>query len=112
MDSDTPLRDGLSSDCEGIVMPGCPSAPSKIEPGKIRAYPPSLDELHKRFHYRAPRDETAAVNHEMVSHLTFALATELVKICPEGRNLDLALTALEDVRMRANAAIAVDDPRP
>lgn len=73
--------------------------------------PPSPCELRKRFFYRPPRDEQAKVNHERVSTLTHRLAEELCAICPPGRNLSLALTALEDVRMRANAAIAVDDPR-
>lgn len=73
---------------------------------------PTVDELRKRFFFRRPRDEQAVKDHEDVSEKTFQLAVELTGICPEGRNLSLALTALEDVRMRANAAIAVDDPRP
>lgn len=73
---------------------------------------PGFDELKRRFLYRAPRDDAARKHHEDVSKLTLALAEELCDICPPGRNLSLALTALEDVRMRANAAIAVDDPRP
>lgn len=73
---------------------------------------PTVDEIRKRFFFRRPRDEQAIANHEAVSELTFDLAVKLIEICPEGRNLALALTALEDVRMRANAAIAVDDPRP
>lgn len=73
---------------------------------------PSEAELRKRFFYHPPRDAVAVSAHEAVSELTYGLAIELVKVCPQGRNLSLALTALEDVRMRANAAIAVDDPRP
>lgn len=69
-------------------------------------------DLRKRFFYRPPRDKQAVENHETVSKLTFELARQLTAMCPPGRNLSLALTALEDVRMRANAAIAVDDPRP
>ncbi|MCA8950101.1 MAG: hypothetical protein KDE27_11410 [Planctomycetes bacterium] len=72
---------------------------------------PGTQELRRRFFYHPPRDDQARQNHERVSELTHALAIELVELCPEGRNLSLALTALEDVRMRANAAIAVDDPR-
>lgn len=74
--------------------------------------PPSEAELRKRFFYRPPRDEEAKIHHGIVSEMTFDLAKKLCRICPPGRNLSLALTALEDVRMRANAAIAVDDPRP
>lgn len=74
--------------------------------------PPTREELVRRFVYHPPRDPQAVKNHETVSTLTLALAIDLCKICPPGRNLALALTALEEVRMRANAAIAVDDPRP
>lgn len=73
---------------------------------------PTEEELRKRFFYRPARDDQAKRNHEAVSELTFSLAVTLCSICPPGRNLSLALTALEDVRMRANAAIACDDPRP
>lgn len=73
--------------------------------------PPTIAELRKRFFYHPPRDQQAVRNHEAVSLLMFELAKELCAICPPGRNLSLALTALEEVRMRANAAIAVDDPR-
>ena len=76
---------------------------------------PDNDELRKRFFFHKPRDEEAIKAHESVSELTFHLAVQLTTLCPEGRHLSLALTALEDVRMRANAAIAaiaVDDPRP
>ena len=73
---------------------------------------PSEEELRKRFFYKPPRDQQARDNHEAVSNLTFQLAFNLCSLCPPGRNLSLALTALEDVRMRANAAIAVDDSRP
>lgn len=74
--------------------------------------PPTEAELRKRFFFHKPRDQQAIDNHEVVSELTFRLALRLCQVCPPGRNLSLALTALEDVRMRANAAIAVDDPRP
>lgn len=73
---------------------------------------PSTDELRRRFFFKPPRDEEAIEHHKLVSDLAFSHAVELVRICPPGRNLSLALTALEEVRMRANAAIAVDDPRP
>lgn len=74
--------------------------------------PPSPEELRRRFFYHPPRDARAQKDHEDVSQMTYNLAQQLCRICPPGRNLSLALTALEDVRMRANAAIAVDDPRP
>jgi len=73
---------------------------------------PTPEELGKRFFFHPPRDPQAIANHNQVSTLTYNLALQLCQFCPPGRNLSLALTALEDVRMRANAAIAVDDPRP
>jgi hypothetical protein len=68
-------------------------------------------DLRNRFFFHPTRDQQAIQNHKLASELTFDLAMKLVAICPPGRNLSLALTALEDVRMRANAAIACDDPR-
>lgn len=94
------------------------SPPKAFEEGYTKLqHEPGLPEhveqdLRRRFFFARPRDAQAIRNHERVSELTHALARELASICPTGRNLSLALTALEDVRMRANAAIAVDDPRP
>ena len=73
---------------------------------------PTYDELTNRFIYHKPRDAAAVSAHETVSARCLELAATLCELCPEGRNLSLALTALEEVRMRANAAIACDDPRP
>lgn len=69
---------------------------------------PTESELRNRFFYHPPKNSEAVKNHETVSSECFDLACKLTAICPEGRNLSLALTALEDVRMRANAAIACD----
>lgn len=68
---------------------------------------PTDAELDQRFRFHKPDDETAR-KHTSVTELTLQLAKELRDICPEGRNLALALTHLEDVRMRANAAIATE----
>ncbi len=68
---------------------------------------PTDDELRNRFLYHKA-DAAATALHQWVSHVTLVLAQELRDRCPAGRNLSLALTALEDVRMRANAAIACD----
>lgn len=71
---------------------------------------PTNAELDNRFQYHKAAPEATALHHQ-VSNLTLELAKVLRDICPEGRNLALALTHLEDVRMRANAAIACDTPR-
>ena len=73
---------------------------------------PTEAELRKRFFYHPPRDLHAIASHEAVSARCFELAVFLCNECFAGRNLSLALTALEEVRMRANASIACDDPRP
>lgn len=71
---------------------------------------PTDQELDNRFRYHRPTPATVPL-HERVTETTLALAKVLRDTCPEGRNLSLALTLLEDVRMRANAAIACDTPR-
>ena len=70
---------------------------------------PTDTELENRFRYHRPT-RSAIEEHAIVNETTLALAKALRDICPEGRNLSLALTHLEDVRMRANAAIACDSP--
>lgn len=69
---------------------------------------PSEAELENRFTYHPPQDDRTREAHMMVQELTLMLAKRLCDLCPDGRNLALALTHLEDVRMRANAAIACD----
>lgn len=63
------------------------------------------EELTNRFVYHAPTDENK-VRHAEITKLCLELAKRLRDICPEGRNLSIALTELESVRMRANAAVA------
>lgn len=70
---------------------------------------PTDDDLDNRFRYHRPGPDAIA-KHAQVTELTLALAKQIRDICPDGRNLSLALTHLEDVRMRANAAIACDAP--
>lgn len=72
---------------------------------------PTEKDLENRFLYHAPIDTEAAERHAAVSSQCLAVAHELTELCYEGRQLSLALTALEEVRMRANASIACDDPR-
>lgn len=69
---------------------------------------PTDDELRQRFFYHPPPNQARIDAHAKVSQLCFDLAVELRDTCPNGRNLALALTALEDVRMRGNAALACD----
>ena len=66
---------------------------------------PTDSDLDNRFRYHKP-DAERAQKHEQVTELTLALAKQLRDLCPDGRNLSIAMTHLEDVRMRANAALA------
>jgi len=70
---------------------------------------PTDADLQNRFLYHSGPPSRNA-KHARVSALCLELARELNEIMPEGRNHSLALTALEDVRMRANAALACDSP--
>lgn len=71
---------------------------------------PTDQDLENRFRYHRPTPDKVAL-HEWVTEATLALAKEMCAKLPEGRNLSIVLTLLEDVRMRANAAVACDSPR-
>ena len=100
-----------------VTTPTCPECQGPMAPFQHRhAYEdeitmtkPTEDDLRLRFYYQKPTAKTGP-KHEEVTKLTFALACDLLRLCPDGRNLSLAFTALEEVRMRANAAIACDTP--
>lgn len=66
---------------------------------------PTDAELAHRFSYHSPTPRAAQL-HAMVNEAILATALTLRDLVPEGRELSLALTALEDVRHRANAGIA------
>jgi hypothetical protein len=70
---------------------------------------PTDGDLDNRFRYHKP-DAWALKRHEQVTERTLALSKWMRDTLPAGRNLSLVLTLLEDVRMRANAAIACDRP--
>ena len=69
-----------------------------------------FEDLRNRFLYHPPPNQARIDAHATVSNQCLQLAIDLSLICPPGRNLSLALTHLEDVRMRANAALACDTP--
>lgn len=62
-------------------------------------------EIDKRFDHHAPGGEAIAL-HSTVRSRCKSLAHVLNDLLPEGRQKSLAITALEEVCMRANAAIA------
>lgn len=69
---------------------------------------PTKAELARRFSHAAPTPERAA-KHRRVNDVCLSVAEIFTELLPDGRNLALTLTALEDVRMRANAALAQDE---
>jgi hypothetical protein len=65
-------------------------------------------EILSRFEYKPPTDKQRhllKVYHE----LTMACATFLVDYLPESRDRSLALTSLEDTRMKVNKAIVFSE---
>jgi hypothetical protein len=63
------------------------------------------DELLKRFTYHAPKDDQATRYEKIRANARF-LAELLTELCPESRELSLAMTNLEQAVMWANASIA------
>lgn len=64
-------------------------------------------ELANRFAYHPPQDQLTIDAHESVRHHTGTLAQTLNALLPDSREKSLALTALQETMMWANAAIAV-----
>lgn len=67
---------------------------------------PSPIEIHQRFSYNPPRTDERKKLHDAINTEFEDLAQRVTMILPEGRDLALTLTHLEDGRMRANAALA------
>lgn len=69
--------------------------------------PRSIDsaDLNNRFAFH-PANETTGDKHAEVRGACFSLAEYLVAALPPGREASLAITALEEVMMWSNAAIA------
>lgn len=65
------------------------------------------EETLEHWHYHGDVEDVARFT--KINNTTRDLAEMIMHMTPPGRNQSLALTALEDVRMRANAAIAVDE---
>lgn len=65
-----------------------------------------LERVESDFTYHPPSPKKRRI-HKEIDWETRQLAQRIVHLCPEGRDLSLALTALEEVRMRCNKAIAL-----
>ena len=67
--------------------------------------PEVFEGIANNFKYHAPK-EGQPERYEEIRAQGKAFAEELVKLCPQSRELSLALTNLESAVMWANAAIA------
>jgi hypothetical protein len=65
----------------------------------------TLARLHNSFHYHAPHGDQAA-RHNYLGDLFEKLALVVARLTPGSREQALALTALEEAKMWASAAIA------
>lgn len=63
-------------------------------------------EVHQRFAYHQPSTDDVARRHQTVRDLHGGLAIQLMSLCPESRELSLAITRLEEAMFWANAAVA------
>lgn len=63
-------------------------------------------DVMNRFTYHPPRDQREIKAYETIREEVKKLACFLNEICPDGGELSLALTHLEEVVMYANAAIS------
>lgn len=66
------------------------------------------EEILARFSYRAPTTTQKALLAEAHSHVV-GLAAFLVDNVSDGRDRELALTSLEDTRMKINKAIVMSE---
>lgn len=64
------------------------------------------DEVFNRFKFHPASTKDRQVTHEQIRDWCGWLAANLLEICPESRELSLALTHLDEVCMHANAAVA------
>lgn len=70
------------------------------------------DDIENRFSYHRPVNDAAVRQHEAIRAAVRTLAHFVVANTPKGRHQSLALTALQEAMMWANAAVACDTPAP
>jgi len=66
---------------------------------------PTLEDLKRRFTYHAPK-ENQADRYRTIRVYALEFSKVLDELCPDSRELALALTKLEESVMWANASIA------
>ena len=63
-------------------------------------------ELKNRFSYHPPKSQEVAQSHEFIREMCLELAKSISAVVPPGREQALALTAVQEAMMWANAGIA------
>jgi hypothetical protein len=71
----------------------------------------NLNDLENRFTYHPPKGDQAE-RYRTIRRLALTLASEVYTLCPDSRELSLAITHLEETVFWANAAIARNEPDP
>jgi hypothetical protein len=85
---------------------GCGKSPTKKEGTKLNSAPVTLqDRILNDFKFHPATPETGP-KHDAVRAACLALAKDLLLLCPQGRDLFLSLSALEETMHWANAAVA------
>lgn len=65
-----------------------------------------LERARNNFEHHPPCNDLEIAQHETVREVCRGVAKALIDICPESRELSLALTNLEQAMFWANAALA------
>jgi hypothetical protein len=74
--------------------------------------PVTRQDLRNRFGFHSKSRDNNAGEHEVVRQGCYLLAEQLIEVVPDGRELALALTNLEQVMMWSNAGVARQDGQP
>jgi len=70
-----------------------------------KSVPEMLEDLKNRFTYRDPK-EYQTRKHAVIRLNALSFASVINEMCPDSRERSLAITALEEAAMWANASIA------
>lgn len=71
----------------------------------------TADDLTKRFDYHPPLTDRTRSAHGSARSVCWEAAEQLLQLTPPSREQSLAITALEEAMMWANAAIARHQPK-
>jgi hypothetical protein len=98
-----------------VIGTVCPVCGQRVPSNRLRreqdmAVNDRTADIDNRFRYHPPTPEAIA-KHEMLRDAHRQLAHLVLETVPAGRHQSLALTALQEALMWANAAVACDTPQ-